>query len=156
MRVVGEYIISVCGVALLCAMIAPFIKKGISAGMVKLMTGVLLLLAVLQPLFGISLPIFGDMTMDFQADAQATVNDGKEQTQQELAEIIKDRTAAYILQKADAMGLQLTVEVGVSADPIPVPETVTIIGVAAPYARQQLQDMIRRDLGIIKENQIWT
>lgn len=156
MRVVSEYIFSVCGAALVCTVLKPFLKKGTAAGVGKLVTGVFLLLTVLHPLKGLAVPLLDGFTADYRTEAQQAVFSGEESTYRALAAFIKDRSAAYILQKADAVGLQLEVEVVVSGDTLPVPQKVYITGAAAPYARQQLQEIIRRELGIAKENQIWT
>ena len=53
------------------------------------------------------------------------------------------------------MNSKISVEVGVSSDTIPIPERVYVSGTIAPYARQQLEIWIERDLGIPKENQVW-
>lgn len=156
MRTISEYVFSVCGAALLCAVMSPFFKRGSAAGIGKIVTGMVVLLTVLQPLMGFALPALDDITVDFRTDAQQAIASGEKNTQQALSKIITDRTTEYILQKAEALGLQIEVQVVVSEDAIPMPKTVFISGTAAPYARQQLQDMIRRDLGIAKENQIWT
>jgi hypothetical protein len=38
---------------------------------------------------------------------------------------------------------------------MPVPEYVRISGNVAPYAKQQLINIIARELGVAEENQIW-
>jgi stage III sporulation protein AF len=141
---------------MLCALIRPFFKTYAGEGIGKLITGVFLLLTLLYPMANLSITSLSGLADEFQYDAQQAVATGEANSKQKITAIIKERTAAYILQKADALGLELTVDVGVSSDEIPVPHTVTIRGTAAPYARQQLQDMICRDLGISKENQLWT
>jgi hypothetical protein len=73
-----------------------------------------------------------------------------------MAEIIKHRTAAYILQRAQELHVHLDIEVVLSADDIPVPEKVFLSGTVAPFAKKQLQQIIEQDLGIAKECQIWT
>lgn len=150
---IGEYVISVCSSALVCCLITPFLKKK-SVG--KILPGLFLLLTVLQPLVDIQIPSIENLTQQFQFEAQQAVMTGEETTRDEIGKIIKQRTAAYILQKADALGLQLSVEVGISDSPLPTPDRITIIGPAAPYAKQQMQELISRELGIAKENQIWT
>ena len=39
---------------------------------------------------------------------------------------------------------------------IPIPIKVRLSGKASPYAKGQLQQIITEELGIEKENQIWT
>ncbi len=77
-------------------------------------------------------------------------------TQQALSDIIKSRCEAYILDKAAGMDLSLTVEVGVSADEMPVPKTVRISGNISPYKKSKLKSILVNDLGIEEEDQTWT
>lgn len=156
MHAVGEYIFSVCVAALLCGLLTPLLKKGPAGDGAKLITGIFLLLTVLRPLTGIDLPALENLTAYIRSDVQQAVLNGEEKTHQEFSGIIKERSAAYILQKAEALGLQITVNVIVSEDTLPIPQAVYLTGAAAPYAKKQLQDVIQRDLGIAKENMIWT
>ena len=157
MNAISEYILSICGAALICAIITPFLKqKSAASGIGKMATGIFLLLAVLRPLPGLEWSSLEEISAQVRTEAEFVAQTGEEKSRQALSEIIIDRAEAYILQKADALGIQITVEVNVSGDHIPVPETVYISGAAAPYAKRQLQEMIRQDLGIAKENLIWT
>lgn len=156
MGAVGEYIFSVCGAAVLCAVLTHFLKNGSEAGIGKMVAGLVLLLTVLRPLCGEKLPLREFYGSNFQLEAQLAVDEGKENTDLALRALIKEQCAAYILQKADALGLELEIEVEVTDEALPVPQRVYIFGTAAPYARQQLQQYIRQELGIAKENQIWT
>ena len=147
-----EYIISICATALICSLITPFLKKRPVGGMLP---GLLLILTVLQPLLRIPLPSMDHLTEQYRYDAQRAVAVGEENSHLTISEIIKSKTAAYILQKADTLGLQLSVDVALTEDVIPIPQSVSIVGAAAPYAKKQLQELIQRDLGIAKENQVW-
>ncbi len=157
MAAIGEYVISVCGAALICAAITPFLRqKNAASGVGKMAAGIFLLLTVLRPLPGFEWTAIRDISFDAQTQASLATQLGEENSHQALSEIIKSRTAAYILQKADALGIQISVDVTLSEDNVPIPEKVYISGAAAPYAKQQLQELIRQDLGIAKEHQIWT
>ena len=76
-------------------------------------------------------------------------NAGKE----ELAAIIAGRTAAYISDKADALGLEVSVRVetepGEEGTPLPVSAELE-----GPYS-QDLADWIAGELGIPAERQVW-
>ena len=90
---------------------------------------------------------------DLVTDAVA---EGEQQTKTALARLIKQRTCAYILDKAQALNVALEVEVTLSDDDIPVPEAVRLKGKVSPYAKGRLQTIIAEDLGIEKERQTWT
>lgn len=157
MDAVRTYLLSVCGAALLCAVANRFLgQKGGTSGAGKLLTGLFLALTVLQPLASADMSILEDISFNIDFEAEQAVLEGEEETKNAMAQIIKDRTAAYILQKAEALRVDITAEVIMSDDNIPVPKMVYLSGTVAPYAKKQLQTMIEQELGIAKENQIWT
>ena len=88
-----------------------------------------MVLAILRPLGswqweGLTLPTFqetGEMTQQYREEQTAA-----------LSAIIAEKTAAYIWDKAEELGLSCTVEVTVAAgeNGIPLPDTVIITG---PY-----------------------
>lgn len=96
------------------------------------------------------LPDFSLRCMDDAEDAAAM---GENLARDSMADIIKEETEAYILDKAADLHANLRVEVAVGEDNLPA--AVTISGEASPYARRQIQAMIANDLGISKENQKW-
>lgn len=154
---VRAYLLSVCGAALVCAVAKRFVEnRGSVAGIGKLLIGSFLILTVLKPISTLKLDFIEDLTLNTQADAFDAVRQGEENTHQALAEIIKSRTATYILQKAQELNVNLDIEVVVSNDDIPAPEKIYLSGTVAPFAKRQLQQMIEQDLGIAKECQIWT
>ena len=67
-----------------------------------------------------------------------------------------DKAEAYILEIAGQLSASVTVEVSVGGDSIPVPQSVRLDGAVTPYAKSRLQTIISEELGISKENQIWT
>jgi hypothetical protein len=151
------YILSVCGAAILCAVSGRFLSRiHASAGVGKLVLGFVLLLVVLTPVSSLYFDELQHIRYDVQAEAEQAIKFGENLSQESLAKIIKDRTATYILQKARALQLDITVEVHLSGGSMPVPDRVYITGNAAPYPRRELQNSIEQDLGISKENQIWT
>ena len=82
------------------------------------------------------------------ANAQAEV-------QQQICNVIKEQTEAYILEKANALHLNVDVEIILSNDDIPIPKQVYLRGTAGPFAKQQLTSYIADNIGIQEENQIW-
>ncbi len=153
---VREYLLAVSGAALLCGVINCFLGKERSGQPVKVLTGLLLVLTIMQPLGNISADIFEDFSLNFSDEAQAAAALGEKQAQNALADIIKAETGAYILQKANEIGIEIQVTVEVTDGDIPTPVAVRIAGAASPFAKIQLQSFIEQQLGISKENQKWT
>lgn len=151
------YILSVCGAAIVSAVISRFLgSKSGSAGISKLLIGIFLVLTILGPIVSLDIRDANNLTLDMDMEAEAAVQRGEEVSHQALSDNIKSRTGAYILQKAQSLGLNITVDVTVSDQDIPIPCGVHISGNASPYAKQRLMSMIQQQLGIAKENLIWT
>lgn len=157
MEGIKAYLLSVCSTALICAIGNRFLgSRESSAGIGRLLIGSFLILTVLNPIFELNLDTFENFRLHAQTDAMLAVRRGEENTHQEMAEIIKNRTAAYILQRAQELHVNLAIEVIVSEDAIPSPKMVYLSGTVAPFAKKRLQQIIEQDLGISKECQIWT
>ena len=77
--------------------------------------------------------------------------------QELVARIISGRVQAYILDKAAALGLNITVELEMEtrAD-TPYPKAVIIRGEAAPAQKQQLQQYLEQTVAIPVQRQVWT
>ncbi len=117
--------------------------------------GLFLVITVLTPTAKIDLQEF-ELISDIKQQANSAAQQGAAQAKNEVKMLIKQRTESYILRKASSFKAELTVEVTVSDDEIPIPIAVRLKGAVAPYAKQQLQQMLAQELGIAKENQKWT
>ncbi len=130
-------------------------KQGTPAAVGRMLTGVFLALTILGPLGRLQLRNLSDFTFDLQSQAAQAVAMGQAESRSSLETLIKERTAAYILDKAKDLGLTLSVAVEVSGDEIPQPVRVHLTGNAGPYARGRLQAILADELGIGKEQQVW-
>lgn len=156
MEGIRAYLLSVVAAAIISALVMKLVgNKSAYCGIIKLVTGIFLSITVVSPLVQIT---FTDMTDYFETldiKADAVVSDGVNSSHAAMTEIIKENTEAYILDKAENMGLTVNVTVYLSDDTPPTPISVKISGSAAPYAKMQLQSIIESDLSIPKENQAW-
>lgn len=154
---VRDYLLGIFVAAIICAIVTKLLgEKGTTATLTKLICGLFLTFTVLRPLMNVDLTDCLRWTDCYDREATQAVAIGTEQTKKALTEIIKQRTQAYILDKAQALNTVLEVEVTLSDDDIPVPLKVRLKGKISPYAKGRLQATIAEDLGIEKENQIWT
>lgn len=155
MAALGEYIVSVAVTALLTGIINGILKGIPGEKTAKFICNLVLLLSVLRPVIQLNTFKIPDAAFYFP-DGSSLVSDGIGSTQNAMWNIIKQRSEAYILDKAASMGLEVTVQVGLSGDDPPVPVCVEISGTVSPYMKLQLEEMIQEDLNISKENQLWT
>jgi len=156
MESIREYLLGVTVAALCCSVLVSVLgKKGMAGSTVKFLCGIVMLLSVLGPLVNIRFGSFGDILDDISLEGESAAVFGQEAAQKEYSDIIKKRTAAYILDKAKSLGAELMVEVTLNDAIPPVPCAVRLSGSITPYAKKVLSETISRDLGIKTEEQTW-
>lgn len=149
---VRSWLTSIAAVTLLLTVVQTLVPEGTLRKITGFTGGLLLLAALLQPVLKTDLARlkldFSDYSAAIEERAEALDAAGKE----ELAAIIAGRTAAYISDKADALGLAVAARVETEpVEGIPVPVSVELTG---PYS-QDLADWIAGELGIPAERQVW-
>lgn len=154
---IREYLIGVVAAALLCGIITTLTgTKGMVGVAVKLVSGLLMLLAVIRPWVSISFDDLFGWAEDINADGTSFTVSGERMAGEAYRASIKQQTEAYIVDEAKALDCDLTVEVILSTDDVPVPAQVRLTGDVSPYARQTLTNLMTERLGIEREDLIWT
>ena len=153
MEALRQYVISVVAAAMLCGIVVRLFPNGSGKQVGKLICGLFLAYTVLSPISRVDFSKLPDFSLRCMDDAEDAAAMGENLARDSMADIIKEETEAYILDKAADLHANLHVEVTVGEDNLPA--AVTISGEASPYARRQIQAMIANDLGISKENQKW-
>lgn len=152
-----EYLTGIIAAAMICAIVVRFAgNKGTGGVLIKLIAGLFLAFTIIVPIAGVDLRDLVDFTVDFSEEGKLAALEGQEASRETIAAGIKTASEAYILDKAAALDAVLKVEVTLSKEDIPHPESVHLSGNVSPFAKSTLQDLISRELGIDKENQIWT
>lgn len=152
---VRSWLTSIAAVTLLLTVVQTLVPEGTLRRITGFTGGLLLLAALLQPALRTDL---GRLRLDFSDYEEAIETRAAELDaagKEELAAIIAGRTAAYISDKADALGLG-RVEARVETEPgaggeTPLPVSAVLTG---PYS-QALADWIAAELGIPAERQVW-
>lgn len=155
MDMMREYLLSVTAAAMLCGILRQLMgEKGTTAALIRLLSGIFLSVTVISPLMQLNL---GELPFDpeaFLSDAREAAEDGADYARSAMARHIKEKTEAYILDKAASLDAQITVEICVEGDP-PVPVACTLRGRSSAYAKRQLSNLLRQELGIREEDQHW-
>ena len=155
-RDMRNYIISIVVAGIFCAIIDLILDKKTTVGkMSKILTGIFMFITVLSPVTNISFKYISNYFDGLSVSADAYVEEGRNSSQISICESIKTQTEAYILDKANRMGLDVTVEVELDVDNS-IPCEVTIDGTISPYAKGILESYIEESIGISRENQQWT
>ena len=153
MGALREWLTSVVVVSVLLAVVQTLIPEGTVRKIGTFTGGLILLVTLLQPLLGVD---FEDLELRLE-QSRETVEQRQQELEQagerEVAELIERQTAAYIWDKADALGLDLSAEVRVERGPegIPLPVSATLTGTYS----EALSVYLERELGIPRERQVW-
>ena len=157
MEDIRQYLLSIVAAAIIAGLcVALTNKKSTSGILVKMIAGLFLTTTVIAPWTHMRFNDLNAYFTDIETAADSIIADSKHMAQTEVAAIIKERTEAYILDKAISLKLDIAVAVTLTDDAPPIPNSVEIKGNASPYVKQQLKKIIRDDLGIPEEQQIWT
>lgn len=156
MKWLSEYLLSVTAAAMICMIAKGLIPPKSTAGhMVRVVTGVLLVICVIFPLRNVrfhGLTNYWDM---FASNADAYVIEGSDSAQIAINKIISEETAEYILNAAKEYGLAVDVSVEVKQESPPELTGVIISGAASPYKRKLLLDYTYKNLGLTEEQVVW-
>lgn len=147
------WLTSITAVTLLLSVAETLAPEGTMRKITRFTGGLLLLAALLQPVLRMEQL---ELRLDFSAyraaieERTAELDAGGKEA---LAGIIEEKTAAYILDKADALGLALSVQVDTEPgeDGTPAPVSVELEGPKSP----ELAAWITQELGIPAERQVW-
>lgn len=154
---IREYLIGVIAAALLCGIASVLVNpKGSVGHALKLISGLVMLLAVVHPWLNTSLHGLYKWPDSIIADGNDCMVSGQIMADDAYRASIIAQTQAYILEEARTLGCELSVEVRLSEDSVPIPEQIHISGNASPYARQALKTFVRQQLGIDGEDLQWT
>lgn len=145
------YLLGVVAAAFMVSLLNCLGGRGAGQGTRRLVSGILLTLAVFRPLGNLELTL--PELEEFRFDAEAAVSAGLEQAESLRLQRITEHYGAYILTKAAALGLEAQVQVTVEGNGYP--DAVTITAAASPAERQELTDILVRELGIEKEAVAW-
>ncbi len=151
-----DYITGIIAVAIISAVAIGLVNKDTANGkLIKLLCGVLMCITVISPVVNISFRQITGYLQDISVGAESYSQEGEQIAKDRMKAIIKSKTEAYILDKANLMGLRIAVEVELNDSNNSVPSNVTIQGDISPYAKEILSSYIESNLAIPKENQKW-
>ena len=142
------WLIGVTAAAMLAAVARCLMPPGAVQQVGGLVCAMMMLLAVLKPL----MPLTGTLLRDFEfsGPVQEQGEELEQQSEQLLNSLIERECGAYIVDKAEQMGI--TCQAGVSCrmgeDGLWLPAGVQVMGELTGQQRRELEQMIAEDLGI--------
>jgi hypothetical protein len=151
---IRQYIISVTAAAILCGILTVMVGGKQIKPVWKLIVGIFLTLTAVRPLADIDLGAVPSLVEVYSIQAEEAVLEGELMMETQTQAIIKSRLEAYILDKAEVMGVSLEVNIALNENGLPI--SVRLSGAVPPGAKKRLQSIIETDLGIPKEAQKWS
>ena len=157
MESLTQYITSIVVVGILSALLLHLVnRKSVTTQLIKMMCGIFMIFVVISPLTRLSIGEYISFFEEIHWDALSVTAEGERYSQDRLRQSIKEKTEAYILDKAMLLGADIHVSVSCNTTDFPKPEYVELSGNASPYVKGKLQQIISKDIGIPEDNQIWT
>ena len=157
MKALGVYILSIATAAILVSILQSLLqKKSSSSVLLRLIGGLFLAFTALAPGADIDIDSVFQLPLDFTVQGEALSSRGMELTRSQLQDVIKQQCETYILDKALSYQTALRVDIVLSQDDVPVPDGVYLHGNISPYVKSVLQKWLNDEMGIPKENQIWS
>ena len=151
-----SYLFSVCAAALLSALVPMLISQSRIRKTAEFAGALLLLIVVVSPVVRLELSDFRHIISSYMLDSFETFSSETDNDNNFLVAYILEQTETYILDKAEALGMQVETEVTLNGDTLyPLPEKVIVCGRYTSWQKEQLSSILSRDLGIPPEHQEW-
>lgn len=154
MAAAREWLTAVVVVTLLLSVGQTLIPEGSIRKIANFTGGLILLAALLQPVLRTDLGRLRLDLKDYAGEIQARQAELESEGTKELAELIQEKTEAYISDKAGMLGLSIRVRVQTEPgeDGVPRPAAAEADGPRS----EELAAYMEQELGIPQERQVWT
>lgn len=151
MEWVKSWLLSVTCAAVIAALATALCPEGFGKKLTRSAGGLLLLLAALGPAAGLEEGDMADAFAKYRAQGDPAVQAMAQEDGETRKAIIARQSAAYISDKAAALGIQdpqVWVTCRLTGEGYPAPETVTVRGSGSEEAWLALQRAITADFGL--------
>ena len=150
-----QWLLGVVCTALVLAAADSLALEGSVKRVCRLAGGLALLLAAVSPVIRLDSGMLADALEGYRAQVQRYEETMEEQNNLFYQTIIEESTAAYIVDKAEEMGIFCQAEVTFSYDEdgVPCPWEVTARGDWTDETREALERLLEDDLGVPPQRQ---
>ena len=154
-ELVRQWLLGVACTALILAVADSLAPDGSVKKICRLAGGLALMLAAVSPLLRLNSGALGDMLEKYQSAVHGYEETLETQNDLFYQTVIEGSTAAYIVDKAEEMGIFCQAEVTFSYDEngVPCPWEVTARGDWTDEAREALERLLEDDLGVPTQRQ---
>ena len=155
MELLRQWLTGVTCAAIIVALADSLMVGGTVRKIGRLAGGLLLLAAVVKPVLEVDLTILSASSVSMEMGAVPAVEEAGLEL---MKSIIGEETGAYILDKAEELGIsceEVRVTCAVGENGVPYPESVVLVGVMSRTEQAELSQRIEADLAIPLERQTY-
>lgn len=155
--IVKDWIFGVACGGMIVAVLQALLPKDSAGKVGRMAGGLVLLLAVASPLVQLDWEALTVSLTEQRMAEQGYTEELTKMNQGFLKELIEEQTEAYILDKAEGLGISCEVSVRYrwSEDGVPYPAEVTVVSDAAEEQEQELARLIEGELGVPIQDQVY-
>lgn len=153
---IRQYILGIVAASVLCSIIIRLVNaKTANATLIKTICSIALTICIISPLVGFDLLDTVKYDINDYLDGETYATDSFSTTQKQIQTVIKERTQAYVLEKAKSYDCDLHIDITISKEAPYKPISAHASGQISPAVKQKLQQIMEADLGIPRERQLW-
>lgn len=150
----NRYLMSAMACCLCCGIVLQIVSDTAAKTLIRMVCAVMILLSLVSPLTEIDLNTVLKLPESTGSQGDFYIAEGTRAAQEATAARIEAFCSTYILEKATALGCSLDgVFFTLNEELLPV--SAEIRGIGETVAREQLQEILMKELGIPKERQTW-
>jgi len=158
-ELVRSWVIGLTGMSLITAVVLTLTPKGKVRRVVTLVCGLGMIIVLIGPILDFDYDSFALYTSDSSVDLESFGTNLEEANEKLTRSIIQERTAAYILDKAESIGVsdaQFTVNTRMDEEGTWYPWEVTAEGTFTQSQKLELVSYMTGEIGIPEERQYWS
>jgi stage III sporulation protein AF len=154
---IGQWITSITCAAMLTAVLQAFLPQNGMGKAGKLVGGLVLLTATVQPLVSLDEDILAQSWAELTQTAVSQTSASEAVNQEALKMLIEQQTQAYILDKAEELGIVCQVDVSYeqAEDGTVFLSEVNVVSGASQEELEQLASLIETELGVPRGRQVY-
>ena len=155
----SAWVRAIAGAALICAAASALTPKGKVKNVLKLLCGVVLITAMINPVINQEFPSLSMDISEYRRQADEITGSAEEKENSLSRTIIEDELEAYILDKAESLDAKLqSVEVSVKwgDEGCWYPYEVYLTADIPQMKRKLISNSIEAEMGVPDERQYWS
>ena len=155
----GGWVRAAALMAVICGLALMLTPRGRAGAVLKIVCVLVMIFSIIRPIMSRAMPSLSLNIAQYRQQAQEITNQTRQQEANLNRSIIERQCAAYILNKAQSMGVeaaQVSVLAKWSEGGCWYPYEVSLGGRASPQVKNSLRAVIAGELGIPAERQSWS